>query len=192
MQLSLNIQIETRETILGAPIINTYLKEIRGQHFTVEVVGGRFAGSSYVYILWLDRPISRVQGYCGSTDDPSARFKQHERTWPLYRLTKQDIDTLTLNYQVSHDITRLQDRPFRRKHTFLNACQPFGNVHTLQFVLLNAAKKHTSNGIIMAANQRGIGWRVARLFQADRSLEFALKRRKQSLARFLPAVDVPF
>ena len=196
-QLSFSLDVERRELILGAPIVKTYLKEIRGQHFRIEVVGDRFHGHEYIYIIQFERKIAHVQYYCGSTSNPAQRFKQHNRTWPLYRLTQQDISTLLTDWEYCWaGLETMQDRTFRRRHTFLRACCQALDVDGMdkqgEFRLLSAAKKHTSNGIIMAANQRGIGWRVARLFQADRSLEFALKRRKQSLAHFLPAVDVPF
>lgn len=196
-QLDLTLQIETRPLILGAPIVETFQLLLEGRYYTVEVVGGRFRGAEYIYIIELARPICRVQYYCGSTNDPARRFKEHRRKWPRYKLTHADIHALLTDWEYFWPgLEVMQDRTFRRKHSFLKACCRALGIDSLdkqgEFRLLNAAKKHTSNGILMAANQRGIAWRVARLLQADRRLESALKRRHQRLSEFLPVHDVPF
>lgn len=194
-QIALPIRIETHPPILGMPITRTIIHD----QALVEIVGGELAGSSYVYIIHLHQKISRAQHYVGSTDDLAARLQQHRRVWPRYCLKQDDFITLyqaTIRDQVYHALTALQNKVYRRKHTFLAAVErqigPLAKDDRV--ILLGLAKKHTSNGLLMAANQRGIDWSVARVFQADRALEFALKSQKH-IRRYCPIClgdDLPF
>lgn len=194
-QLALPIKIDERRFVLSAPIVD---RVIRDYHL-VEVVGGEYAGDSFVYIIHLHQKISRAQHYVGSTDDLAARMQQHRRVWPRYCLTQDDFVTLyqaTIRDRDYNALVALQNKVYRRKHTFLAAAER--QIGTLaeddQVILLGLAKKHTSNGLLMAANQRGINWSVARVFQADRSLEFALKSQK-NIRRHCPICqgdDLPF
>lgn len=79
-QLDLPIKIDTRRFVLGAPVVDC---AIRDRHL-VEVVGGEYAGDSFVYIIHLHQKIGRAQHYVGSTNDLAARMQQHQRTWPRY------------------------------------------------------------------------------------------------------------
>jgi predicted GIY-YIG superfamily endonuclease len=194
-QLDLPMKIDTRRFVLGAPVVD---RVIRDQHL-VEVIGGDYAGDSFIYIIHLYQKISRAQHYVGSTNDLAARLQQHRRTWPRYCL---DADAMNnLYYAMPHDeeyteLLPLKNKVYRRKHTFLAAVErQIGRLaEDDRVILLSLAKKHTSNGLLMAANQRGINWSVARVFQADRSLEFALKSQKH-ISRHCPIClgdDLPF
>lgn len=189
-QMTLPIQIETRHYILGQPILSTYLLRYgSGQHVKVEVVGGTFQGETFVYLIELEEKIHHARVYCGSCINLTQRYRRHQRKYPLFRLTEQDVDALCLP-----GLEKIIGRTYKRHHTFYQAIgRAIGNnaAHIHKFTIFHAAKKHNANGLVMAANRRGIAWDFARVFQANRDLEFALKRTK-NLPRYLPDNDVPF
>lgn len=196
VQMTLPIRIETHPPILGLPIVRTIIHD----QTLVEVVDGELAGSSYVYIIHLFGKVSHAQHYIGSTNNLAARLKQHRRKWPRYQLTAADIEMLyqaTIRDEDYAAISALQNKVYRRKQTFLSAAAKCLGHHLSDYdkvILLSLARKHTSNGLLMAANQRGIDWTVARVFQADRQLEFALKSQKH-ISRHCPICqchDLPF
>jgi hypothetical protein len=135
-----------------------------------------------VYLIHLARPISRAQHYIGSTEDFDRRMREHQRKWPLYRLEQGSFDALTaiMPGTMLAQLVDLEGRNFRRKHTFLQAVHTRIDCRSFDIALLKAARRHSSNGLIMAANQRGIPWTVARIWQADRAFEFRLKRQKNA------------
>lgn len=196
MQLSLPIHIETRSFILGAPIEDVYFMKIAGAPHKIEVVGGTFQGEEFVYLIELHQRIHHAKLYCGSTNDMERRNRDHQRKHPLFRLTPQNLLDLasTLDPDLIAALTTLTNRTFRRYHTFFQALQRcLGKEQAQQhkFIIFHHAKKHNTNGLVMAANRRGIKWHFARILQANRNLEFAMKRQKH-LSRFLPPDDMPF
>ena len=82
-QISLPIRIDETKTILHAPIVEEYFDEAVRQ--VIEVVGGRFAGSDFVYLIHLDSPLHRVQHYLGSTNTLLRRKHEHGRKYPTFR-----------------------------------------------------------------------------------------------------------
>jgi hypothetical protein len=198
-QLALPMQYDTRPRILGQPIVKTYL--LPRVLEAVCVLGGAFAGKEFVYLLHFDRKVHRSRHYIGSTQDLERRIRQHRRKYPLYRLEEDSFECLS-DRLIWDDVMELQRHlggvNFRRKHTFLQAVsQHISDEETFEhnyYALLHAAKRHRSNGLVMAANQRGIAWRVAAVWQASRQWEFKLKQQK-NMKRFCPVcqgVDVPF
>lgn len=189
-QMTLPIRIETRHFILGQPILSTYLLRYGGgQWVKAEVVGGTFQGETFVYLIELEAKIHHARVYCGSCKDLTQRYRRHQRKYPLFRLTEQDVDGLNLP-----GLEGLVGRTYRRHHTFYQAIgRAIGTkaAHIHKFTIFHAAKKHNANGLVMAANRRGIAWHVARVFQANRDLEYALKRTK-NLPRYVPNDDLPF
>ena len=142
-----------------------------------------------MYLIELEEKIHHARVYCGSGSDLTQRNRQHQRKYPLFRLTEQDVDALCLP-----GLEKMAGRTYTRHQTFYQALErALGSekAHALKFTISHVAKKHNTNGLVMAANRRGIAWDFARVFQANRSLEFALKRTK-NLPRYLPHDDVPF
>ncbi len=193
-QLAFDLRDEHRTTILGQPILTKLV--LPDLPCVVEVVGGKYAGDTYIYTAHLFGRIARVNHYTGSTNNLPRRLQEHRRTWPTYRLTTGDYEHFRQIDQFDL-LKELIGRTFRRKATYLEACrQALGDdmIADYELRLLSAGKKHIANGILMAANQRKIPWTIARVFQADRQLEFALKARK-GISRYCPICqgeEVPF
>jgi hypothetical protein len=140
-----------------------------------------------VYLIHFYQPIYHAQHYIGSTEDLDRRLQEHQRVWPLYR-----IDGPTLGALVHHvpdpilaELEPLCGKNFRRKHTFLAAIHNRIGIETLDQALLRAARKHSSNGLVMRANQLKIHWAVARTWHANRDFEMYLKRQKNT-RRYCP------
>lgn len=140
-----------------------------------------------VYLIHFDRKIGHAQHYIGSTTDLERRLQEHQRKWPRYRLTGKDVDKLDALDIFSEDeidlLLLVGGRTFRRKTTFLAAIarcleRPLAAYEALAFC--KVAKKHTSNGLVMAANQQRIPWRLAVTWQANRAFEMMLKRGKHA------------
>jgi hypothetical protein len=192
MQLALPLQVESRRMILGQPIKRTIL--IPG-NYAADVLTGRFAGACYVYLLHFDRKIARAQHYLGSAVDLERRLKQHQHTYPCFRFSESTFASLPKLLQ--DKLQPLQGKIYRRHHTILKALQFLlgDQLDQHRFAILRAAKQHTgSSGLVMAANQRGIPWQVAKVWQADRSFEKYLKSRKGARL-FCPMCngdDLPF
>ena len=198
LQLSM-LQIEENQTILGCPIVKRYWHDIL--KIWIEVVGGRFVGKEFIYLIHLDLVLSRIQHYLGSTNDIIRRNREHQRIYPLFRFTDQfyrEALGYGINQQVVEALEPLRRRTFRRYRTIEKAIRQTAGKDALglyKFTILKATRRHTTNGILMAANQRGIAWRMVRVFQADRSLEQALKKRKRSFRLICPAcqgIEEPF
>lgn len=196
-QMPLPIQLEPIPTILGCPIVDRFWHH--NLHVWVEVVGGRYAGKEFVYLAHLAQPLSRVQHYLGSTKNLERRYREHQRKYPIFRFTDLFFtdDRLIPDRAVRELLLPLRGRTFRRYHTLHAAlrCYLKHDAEHYRFQIMRAIKQHTTNGILMAANRRGIPWHLARVFQADRKFEQALKRQKLSFRFICPAcqgVDAPF
>lgn len=198
MQLALPIHIEENTSILGCPIINRYWHDIL--KVWIEVVGGQFAGEEFIYLIHLDQVLSRIQHYLGSTNDIIRRNREHQRIYPLFRFTDQfyrEALGYGIKQQVVEALEPLRGRTFRRSRTIEKAIRQTAGKDALvyKFPILKATRRHTTNGILMAANQHGIAWRMVRIFQADRNLEQALKKRKMNFRLICPAcqgIEEPF
>lgn len=193
VQLDFGYAVERRVKILGAWVLHSYRHDTG---HTVDVLGEPYTGTDFVYVIHMFGNVARASHYIGSTIDLTRRLKEHRRVWPLYRLTAADIDALceTVPPQVACELDSIEGKRFRRKHTFLRAVHACIGLDCWDFPILKAARKHASNGLIMAANQRGIAWTVARCFQADRRFEYALKKQKK-IRPHCPVCqgnDVPF
>lgn len=198
-QISLPISIDETKTILHAPIVEEYFDEVLRQ--VIEVVGGRFAGSEFVYLIHLDSPLHRVQHYLGSTNNLLRRKHEHGRKYPTFRFSDQFYSNgfkHGIDQAVLDDLEPLRNKTFRRYHTIESALRrQLGESQALRwkFCVMGAARQHTTNGIIMAANRADISWRMVRVFRADRSLERALKKHKLSFRHICPAcqgIEMPF
>lgn len=140
-----------------------------------------------VYLLHFARPIYNAQHYIGSTEDLDRRLREHQRTWPLYRLDDAAFDTLMdiIPDSILGEIEDLHGKTFRRKHTFLDSIHRRIGLEHFDIEFLKAAKRHTANGLVMRANQLGITWCVARTWAANRDFEMHLKRQKNT-RRYCP------
>lgn len=199
MQLTLPIHIEENASILGCPIINRYWHDTL--KIWIEVVGGRYAGQEYIYLIHFDQRLSRIQHYLGSTNNMIRRYREHQRVYPCFRFTDEffleGLFRYGIDQQIVDALEPLRGRTFRRYRTLENAIVKTAGKDVLnyKFPIMKATKRHTTNGILMAANQRGISWRMVRIFQADRSLEQALKKRKMNFRLICPAcqgIEEPF
>lgn len=198
-QISLPIRIDETKTILHAPIVEEYFDEAVRQ--VIEVVGCRFAGSDFVYLIHLDSPLHRVQHYLGSTNNLLRRKHEHGRKYPTFRFSDQFYSNALkcgIDPTVLDALEPLRQKTFRRYHTIESALRrQLGESQALRwkFCVMGAARQHTTNGIIMAANRADISWRMVRVFRADRSLERALKKHKLSFRHICPACqgnEMPF
>jgi hypothetical protein len=201
MQLLLPIQIDIRpkaERILGQPIIGRSL--FQPGNIPIEIVGGALAGESYIYLIHFQTKIAHSQHYVGSSDDLARRLKQHQRKYPLFRFCQGALSKAaeTLPVEMYEKLLKLAGKRYRRHTTIEKAVvKIIGETawNAYKFKILNAAKKHQgSPGLLMAANQRHIDWRCVKIWQADRELEFKLKRQKRTLD-FCPlcqGTEVPF
>jgi hypothetical protein len=187
-QLTLPIHFETNLTILGCPITSSYVDHHTNQR--IEVIGGRYTGSEYIYLVHLDRPLHRVQHYLGSTNDLHRRKQQHQRKYPSFRF--YDLfysDGFGLERPILEKLEPLRGKTFKRHHTLeaaLRSCLG-AQIQFYKFRIMGAIKQHNTNGILMAANRCDIPWRIVRVFRADRKLERALKKRKLSFRLICPA-----
>lgn len=175
VQLDFGYAVERRVKVLGAWVTRSYRHE---SGHTVDVLGEPYTGTEFVYVIHMYGNVARASHYVGSTIDLTRRLKEHQRVWPLYRLTADDIAAIcdTVPPQIAGELDSIEGKRFRRKHTFLRAVHECIGFDCWDFPILKAARKHTSNGLIMAANQRSIAWTVARCFQADRNFEYKLKQ----------------
>ena len=193
--MPLPIRIEENSTILGCPIVDrSWCEDL---HVWIEIVGGRYAGEEFVYLAHLAQPISRVQHYLGSTKHLVRRFREHQRQYPIFRFTDLFYANDSLDAAIREALRPLCGRAFRRYHTLDAALRRYlhHDAEQYRFQIMRATKQHSTNGILMAANRRGIPWSLARVFQADRKLEQALKRQHQSFRLICPVcqgVDVQF
>ena len=165
MQLALNLNYETRERIAGQPIEASYL---HGRlPYTVQVIGGKYAGESLVYLIHFSWPLQHSRHYVGSTTDLERRLKEHRRKHPHYFW---------------------EGKHYRRYHTLIHALLQKYSPEYLQahqFELLHQARRDHGVPILMAVNRACIEWQIVQVWQADRSFEFYLKRRKHA-SRFCP------
>jgi hypothetical protein len=195
-QLNLPIPVESNPTILGCPITSIYFDHHSQQR--IEVVGGRYAGSEYIYLAHLDRLLHRVQHYLGSTNDLHRRKQQHQRKYPSFRF--HDLlysDGFGIDRQILEALKPLRGKSFKRYHTLDAALHKYlgPQASLYKFRIMSAIKQHNTNGILMAANRCDIPWRIVRVFRADRKLERTLKKRKLSFRLICPAcqgIEEPF
>jgi hypothetical protein len=198
-QLSLPIQIETHERLLGWPIIRSY-RHPRVPAM-VRVLGGPFAGDDYVYLLHFGRKYYHTQHYLGSTTDPERRFHEHRRMYPLFRLDDWFFDRGLYDAGIPQPaldaLAPERGKSFRRYATFRKTLARRLDEHTCtvyELVILKHARRDNGVPLLMAVNRAGIPWQVADLWQANRQLEYKLKRRKQSslFCRVCQGDDRPF
>lgn len=140
-----------------------------------------------VYLLHAARPVFNSQHYLGSTEDLARRLNEHARVWPLYRFDDDTFNALAevLSDPILEELAGLYGTTFRRKHTALTAIHRQIGWETFDLDILRAAKRHTSNGLVMTWNQRQIPWLVARTWKANRAFEMFLKR-QHNLRRYCP------
>ena len=174
MQLALQLEYNIQTRIAGQPIVTDYLHD--RLPYTVQVLGGKFAGDHYIYLLHFERPLCHSQHYLGSTKDLERRLKEHRR---------------------KHHSYVYRGKRYRRYHTIQQALAHDYSAQDLaeqQFDLLRQARTDAGVPILMAVNRAGIAWHVAQVWQADRSFEYYLKRRKHA-SRVCPIcqhIDHPF
>lgn len=174
MQLALELQYDVQPRIAGQPIEDSYLHD--RLPYTVQVIGGKFAGDSLVYLIHFDQPYQHTRHYIGSTTDLERRLKEHRRKHPSFTY---------------------QGRRYHRYSTILQAlAQNYSaqELETQKFEFLRQARRDNGVPILMAVNRAGIEWQIAQVWQADRSFEFYLKRRKHA-SRFCSicqGIDHPF
>lgn len=170
--LALHDKIQTR--VAGQPVVDAYIHP--RLPYTVQVLGGKFAGTSLVYLLHFEQKICHAHHYIGSTNDLERRLKEHRRTHPHY---------------VWHG------KQYRRYQTFFHALlQEYScdYLHTHLVELMRQARRDNGVPLLMAINRAGISWQVAHVWQADRNFERYLKARKHA-SRFCPicqGVHSPF
>jgi hypothetical protein len=140
-----------------------------------------------VYLLHAARPVFGAQHYAGSTEDLERRLREHRRVWPLYRFDDVTFNDLVdvLPKATLEALSGLYGKLFRRKHTVLKAIHRQAGVDIYDIKILRAARRHTSNGLVMTFNQQKIQWLVARTWKANREFEMYLKRQK-NLRRYCP------
>lgn len=168
MQLALDLQYEVKPRIAGQPIVDEYLHD--RLPYTVQVLGGKFAGGSLVYLIHFDQMYQHTRHYIGSTNDLERRLQEHRRKHPHYFW---------------------EDKHYRRYHTLIHAfLQKYSPeyLQAHQFELLHQARRDHGVPILMAVNRAGIPWQIAQVWQADRQFEYYLKRRKHA-SRFCPVCN---
>ena len=174
MQFTLNLQYEVQPRIAGQLIVSSFLHE--RLPYTVQVLGGKFAGESLVYLLHFESLYQHTRHYIGSTNDLERRLQEHRRKHPNFVY---------------------QGKQYRRYSTMLKAlAQDYSaqELETQKFDLLRQARRDHGVPLLMAINRAKIPWQVAQVWQADRGFEFYLKRRKHA-SRFCPIcqrVSTPF
>ena len=164
-QLALDLQYDIQPRIAGQPIMASYLHE--RLPYTVQVIGGKFTGTCLVYLIHFEQQYQHTRHYIGSTNDLERRFQEHQRKHPNFVY---------------------QGRHYRRYRTMLKALEQDYTEQELadrKFDLLRQARRDHGVPLLMAVNRAGIEWQVAQVWQADRSFEFYLKRRKHA-SRFCP------
>ena len=168
MQLALNLDYDIQLRIAGQPIVAEYLHE--RLPYTVQVLGGKFAGESLVYLLHFDQPYQHARHYIGSTMDLERRLPEHRRKHPCFHY---------------------QGKRYRRYSTILNAfAQEYSaeELETQKFELLRQARRDHGVPLLMAINRAGIPWQIVQVWQADRRFEYYLKRQKHA-SRFCPVCN---
>lgn len=168
LPLPLLLQIEAQPTIVGQPIVSSYLHD--RLPYTVQVLGGKFAGESLIYLIHFDQMYQHTRHYIGSTNDLERRFKEHQRKHPCFTY---------------------QGRRYRRYSTIMKALAQDYSAQELDqrmFELLRQARRDHGVLLLMAVNRAGVSWQIAQVWQADRSFEFFLKRRKHA-SRFCPVCN---
>lgn len=190
LQMPLPMHIDEASTIVGCPILTSYFDEHLRQ--CVEVVGGRFAGNEYIYLVHLDRPLHRVQHYLGSTNDLIRRKQAHHRKHPSFSFREVSFQKLEQEFDqpLLEALAPLRGTSFKRFHTLeaaLRACLGDADASLYKFRIMRLTKQHNANGILMAANRCNIPWRIVRVFRANRRLEQAIKHQKHSFRRLCPA-----
>jgi len=140
-----------------------------------------------VYLLHAARPVYGARHYLGSTDNLERRMREHRRVWPLYRIGEDSINDLIdlVPDTALEGIDAMLGTTYRRKQTFLKALHRHAGTDAYDLDALRAAKRHTSNGLVMTWNQQKISWAVARTWKANREFEMYLKRQK-NLRRYCP------
>ena len=154
-----------------------------------------------VYLIHLSRPIHHAQHYIGSCVDLERRMKEHQRKYPLYAFSETSLEALEVHVppEILQHLEPLLRKKFRRRHTFLDALKKQigpSAVSAYQNFIFSAARRHTTNGLIMKANREGILWYVAKTWGASREFEMWLKRQKEA-RKFCPICcgqeeDLPF
>lgn len=173
-QLALQLNDHKQARIAGQPLVDEYLHT--RLPYTVQVLGGKFAGESLVYLVHFEQPYQHTRHYLGSTTDLERRLQEHRRKHPNFVY---------------------QGKRYRRYSTILKALAldySEQELETQKFELLRQARRDHGVPILMAVNRAGIEWQIAQVWQADRSFEFYLKRRKHA-SRFCPVcngVALPF
>lgn len=165
MQLTLQLDYDVQPCIAGQPIVSEYLHD--RLPYTVQVLGGKFAGESLVYLIHFDQLYQHTRHYIGSTNDLERRLKEHQRKHPAF------------TYQSKH---------YRRYSTILKALAQDYNEQDLaaqKFDLLRQARRDHGVSLLMAINRAGIPWQIVQVWQANRTFEFFLKRQKHA-SRFCP------
>lgn len=165
MQLALQFDYKIKKRITGQPIEASYLHD--RLPYTVQVLGGKYAGESLVYLLHFEQQYQHVRHYIGSTNDLERRLQEHRRKHPCFVW---------------------QGKRYRRYSTILKALAQDYNEQELEaqkFELLRQARRDRGVPILMAVNRAGIEWQIAQVWQADRQFEMYLKRRKHA-SRFCP------
>jgi predicted GIY-YIG superfamily endonuclease len=165
MQLALQLDYERQERIAGQPIIATYLHN--RLPYTVQVLSGKFAGDSLVYLLHFEQPYQHTRHYIGSTNDLERRLQEHQRKHPNFMY---------------------QGKRYRRYSTILKALSQQYSEQELEqrkFELLCQTRRDRGVSLLMAINRANIPWQIVQVWQADRSFEFYLKRQKHA-GRFCP------
>ena len=102
-----------------------------------------------------------------------------------------DLERRLLEHRRKHPCFTYQGRRYRRYSTMLKALAQEYDEQELEqrkFDLLRQARRDHGVPILMAVNRAGIAWQVAQVWQADRSFEFYLKRRKHA-SRFCPVCN---
>lgn len=174
MQMTLPMQINTQDRIAGQPIVDSYLHS--RLPYTIQVIGGAYSGESLVYLLHFEQAYHHTRHYIGSSDNLEQRLKAHRRKYPYFVWN---------------------GKAFKRYATFYKALQRHysqAELDTRKFEIMRDARRDTGVSLLMAVNRADIPWRVAQVWQADRSFEYYLKRRKHA-SRFCPicqGIEEPF
>lgn len=182
---------EPQERICGQPITGVFLQGTSQIH----KVGGDLQGDTFIYLIHLSAPISRAHHYLGSTIDLERRIREHHRKYPRFVFSDYVLTRIAQDFpDLIESLRPLCNKTFRRYHTLdaaLFRCLPLEAYNQHLFTIQRYAKQYTSNGIVMAANRRGIPWELAKVWQADRGLEFRLKAQK-NIKRFCPICQGDF
>lgn len=167
-QLALDFQYDIQPRIAGHPIEGSYLHE--RLPYTVQIIGGKFAGDSLVYLLHFEQPYQHTRHYIGSTNDLERRIQEHQRKHPCFTY---------------------QGKRYRRYSTVMKAFAQDYNEQELverKFDLLRQARRDHGVSLLMAINRAGIPWQIMQVWQADRRFEYYLKRQKHA-SRFCPVCN---